>query len=306
VVFDENPDTDTDEEQFSVNGLEQYGLLQELLATATAQTDEVRAQECVNKALAKLQRSGQLPFNALGEREQQTLGKTLTAMLGAWRSEQAKFPGTAARTSIRIEAGDTVLEDWIDQLRSSGAAFSADESASSEVAWFDMNPGKLVGGTGKKLSARPEKLLDAWVRTLAIAASGIRAQGIFLGRDGLARIPPFPKEQAIEMLKRLTQLWLEGMRSPLALPFKTALSLVADQDAATTYEGGYMASAEVDEPCLSRMFPDFDALEADERFQTLAREIYGPLVQWAKEQVQVEVYAAEGQDALTTDEEVAA
>jgi exodeoxyribonuclease V gamma subunit len=306
VVFDENPDTDTDEEQFSVNGLEQYGLLQELLATATAQTDEVRAQESVDKALAKLQRSGQLPFNALGEREQQTLGKTLTAMLGAWRSEQAKFPGTAARTSIRIEAGDTVLEDWIDQLRSSGAAFSADESASSEVAWFDMNPGKLVGGTGKKLSARPEKLLDAWVRTLAIAASGIRAQGIFLGRDGLARIPPFPKEQAIEMLKRLTQLWLEGMRSPLALPFKTALSLVADQDAATTYEGGYMASAEVDEPCLSRMFPDFDALEADERFQTLAREIYGPLVQWAKEQVQVEVYAAEGQDALTTDEEVAA
>jgi exodeoxyribonuclease V gamma subunit len=90
------------------------------------------------------------------------------------------------------------------------------------------------------------------------------------------------------------------------LPFKTALSLVADQDAATTYEGGYMVSAEVDEPCLSRMFPDFDALEADERFQTLAREIYGPLLQWAKEQVQVEVYAAEGQDALTTDEEVAA
>ena len=305
VVFDENPDTDTDEERFSVDGLEQYGLLQELLATATAQTDKVRAQEGIDKAVAKLQRSGQLPFKVLGEREQQALGKTLAAMLGAWRSEQAKFPGTAARTSIRVEAGDTVLEDWIDHLRSGDVTIMEDSSSHSEVAWFDMNPGKLLG-KGKAHSARPEKLLDAWVRTLAIAASGITADGIFIGRDGLVRIPPFPQEQAIEMLKRLTQVWLEGMRSQLALPFKTALSFVADQDAATTYEGGYMVSAEVDEPCLSRMFPDYDALEADQRFATLAKEIYGPLVQWAKYSVKVEGYAAEGQDQTAAGEEESA
>ncbi|MEI6761178.1 MAG: exodeoxyribonuclease V subunit gamma [Betaproteobacteria bacterium] len=305
VVFDENPDTDTDEERFSLDGLEQYGLLQELLATATAQSDEVRAQACIDKALAKLQRSGQLPFKALGEREQQALGKTLAAMLGAWCSEQAKFPGTAARTSIRVEAEDTVLEDWVDQLRSGEVAIMADGSSSREVAWFDMKPSKLLG-RGKTRSARPEKLLDAWVRTLAIAASGISAQGIFMGRDGLVRIPPFPKEQADAMLKRLVQLWLDGMRSPLPLPFKTALAFVADQDAVSTYEGDFRLSAEVEEPCLSRMFPNYDALGADERFERLAQDIYGPLLQWAKHGVKVEGYAAAAHDEMATGDEESA
>ena len=305
VVFDENPDTDTDEERFSVDGLAQYGLLQELLATATAQADEVRAQECIDKALSKLQRSGQLPFKALGEREQQTLGKTLAVMLGAWRSEQARFPNPAARTSIRVQAGETVLEDWIDHLRSGDVAIMEAGSSHSEVAWFDMNPGKLLG-KAKTPSARPEKLLDAWVRTLAIAASGVAVQGIFIGRDGLARIPPFPKEQAVELLKRLVQLWLDGMRSPLPLPFKTALAYAADQEAVTTYEGDFRVSAEVEEPCLSRMFPDYHELEADGRFHTLAKEIYGPLVQWAKHGVKVEGYAVEGHDEMATGDEESA
>ena len=181
----------------------------------------------------------------------------------------------------------------------------ADGTSSSEVAWFDINPGKLLGKT-KSPSARPEKLLDAWVRTLAVAASGVSAHGIFIGRDGLVRIPPFPKEQAVEMLQRLVQIWLDGMRSPLPLPFKTALAFVADQDAAKTYEGDYMASAEVEEPCLSRMFPDYDALEADERFERLAKEVYGPLLQWAKNDVKVHGYAAEGQDAIAIGDEESA
>jgi exodeoxyribonuclease V gamma subunit len=84
------------------------------------------------------------------------------------------------------------------------------------------------------------------------------------------------------------------------LPPKTALAFVAEKDARSQYEGGHMTNGEVQDTCLARMYPNYGALEADERFQVLAKTVYEPLLEWAKQQVKVAAYAAEADSTEVT------
>jgi exodeoxyribonuclease V gamma subunit len=293
VAFDETEQDDSDDESFAVDGLQQYKLLQELVATATAEPSELQEQMCVTRSLAKLRKSGVLPIKVFGELEQQGLQDTLSTMLIAWRTQQARFPHPFERQSIRLEEGAVVLEDWIDNLRRSdvGTEPGDDEFSDGKVAWLEIQTSNLLQRVDRANSARPEKLLGAWVRSLAVAASGIQAWGILVGRDGVVEIPPIPQEIAVETLKGLMQLWLDGMSSPLPLPPKTALAFVQQKNAQTKYEGDYMMKGEVEETCLARMFPDFDALMDDGQFASLAQSVYGPIRDWAVKQVKVTVHA---------------
>lgn len=300
VVFDETQEESCDDESFGSDGLQQYGLLGQLLSTATAQPDAAQDQTCVAQSLAKLRKSGVLPLKVFGDLEQRDLQETLVTMLAAWRIEQTRFPLSASRQSVRIEQDGVILEDWIDHLRASDRKLESvgRETLGSSLAWLELQPSKLLVKVRRDYFARPEKLLGAWVRTLAVAVSGTPACGILVGRDGVVEIPPFPKEKAEETLKSLLQLWLAGMHAPLPLPPRTALALVAQQDTATEYEGGHMSRGEVQDACLARMYPDYGALVADGRFETLAEAIYAPLWEWVQQEVRVSVYAPPEESAL--------
>jgi exodeoxyribonuclease V gamma subunit len=299
VIFDETQEENADDESFGVDGLQRFGLMQQLLATATAQPDAVQEQLCITQSLAKLRKSGELPLKVFGDLEQQDLEQTLATMLGAWRVEQARFPNTARRQSVRIEEGPVVLEDWIDHLRAGEMQTHSDgaDQLNTRVAWLELQPSKLLVKVRKEYFARPEKLLGAWIRSLAIAASGASAWGILVGRDGVIEIPPIPKELAVETLKGLLQIWLEGMNTPLPLPLKTALAFAAVEDAVERYEGGYMSRGDVEDTCLGRMFPDYEALTADGQFEVLANQIYKPLLEWVKVHVKASVHATEEESA---------
>jgi exodeoxyribonuclease V gamma subunit len=153
-------------------------------------------------------------------------------------------------------------------------------------------PGKLLDKRARPI-AKADKLLGPWVRSLALAASGLSVHGVLVGRDGVLDIAPMPQDEARATLAMLLSLWLAGMNTPLPLPPKTALAQLANKNPATSYEGGYMQSGEVDEPCLARMFADFEALSADGRFQDLAQQVYAPLLQWARQHVSARFHRAE-------------
>jgi exodeoxyribonuclease V gamma subunit len=297
VVFEETQEEDVDDESFGIDGLQQYGLIRQLLATAITQPDQVQEKHCVEQSLGKLRKSGVLPFKGFGDLEQQSLEETLSTMLGAWREQRARFPETANRQSVHLEEDSVVLEDWIDHLRSGGTPQEMVDPDSCAVAWLELQPSKLLFQVKKDYFARPEKLIMAWVRSLAIGASGTKARGILVGRDGFVEIPPMPQDQAIENLKGLLQLWCQGMNSPLPLPHKTALAFVAEKDALPFYEGDHMSGGEVDDPCLARMFPDYEALVDDGEFEALAKTVYAPLLAWATNQVKVAVHATELESA---------
>jgi exodeoxyribonuclease V gamma subunit len=302
VIFDDTQEENADDESFGIDGLQQYGLIGQLLATATGQPDAAQEQICVARSLAKLRKSGELPLKVFGDLEQQSLEEALATMLDAWRVEQARFPHAANRLSVRLQEDSVVLEDWIDHLRGNDAKpeSASQELSNSAVAWLELQPSKLLVKVRKDYFARPEKLLGAWVRTLAIAASGTVARGILVGRDGVVKIPPFPKDKAVETLKGLLQLWLDGMNAPLPLPPKTALALVTEKDTVTEYEGGHISSGEVQDACLARMYADYDALAADGRFEALAKTIYTPLLDWVKQQVKATVHATDAESAEVT------
>lgn len=293
VVFDEAHQDDVDDdESFGIDGLQQYKLLKDLVTTSMAQPTEVQGQLCVTRSLAKLRKSGVLPLKVFGDFEYQRLQEALSTMLAAWHTQQARFPQTFERQSIRLEEGAVVLEDWIDNLRRGEPMpdLSECDQAPVEVAWLEIQTSNLLQKVGKGFMAQPAKLLGAWVRALAIGACGIKASGILIGRDGVVELPPIPQEIAVETLKRLIQLWLDGMNAPLPLPPKTALEFVAQKKAQTKYEGGFMTTGEVEETCLARMFPDFDSLTEDGRFANLAQSVYCPLSDWATNEVKVTVH----------------
>jgi exodeoxyribonuclease V gamma subunit len=293
VVFDETQEENVDDESFGVDGLQRFALIQQLLFTATTQPDEIQEQVCVAQSLETLRKSGELPLKVFGDLEQQSLQETLTTMLAAWRAEQARFPHTAARLSVRLQEGAVVLEDWIDHLRRGDVEPRSDavDPSASAVAWLELQPSKLLVKVRKDYFARPEKLVGAWVHSLAIAASGAKVTGMLVGRDGVVYLAPIPQDQAVQTLKGLLQIWLDGMNAPLPLPLKTALAFAAQKDAVTTYEGGYLSRAEGVEPCLARMYPDYGALVADGRFEGLAKTAYEPLLEWVNQHVKVALHA---------------
>lgn len=302
VVFEDDGPENADEECFAVDALQEYGLIQDLLATASAAPDPAQVSATVARALSRLRRTGALPLQGVGDLQHQALQATLGTLLQAWQAAQARFPVAAERQSVRQQEGDVILQDWIDPLRQSEASGDPAQAGHPGVvtAWLTLEPGKLLDGSTKP-KPRPDKLLGPWVRSLALAASGLRAQGLLVGRDGTVEISPVPAEAASATLRMLLALWRQGMNAPLPLPPKTALAWLANKDAVAQYEGSFMSTGEVDEPCLARMFPDFDALTEDGRFDDLAKQVYGELLAWVKQHVSAHFHANELAAADATD-----
>jgi len=284
VSFADELAENDDVECFSVDGLQEYGLIQTLLATATA--DPASESAGIQRFLTQLRKSGALPFKGLGDIEQKSLRDILHKILTAWHEARSRYPDPAERQSILIQQGEVILEDWIDHLR----------RGEHELAWLELDPGNLLEKS-EKPAARPDKLLGPWVRSLAVAASGVIATGILVGRDGTVTITPMLQEKAIETLNMLLSLWLDGMNAPLPLPPKTAIAYFNEKNPAAQYEGGYMTRGEVDEPCMARIYPDYEALTESGRFEQLTREVYGPLLEWMNEHVNAEFHANEGDAA---------
>lgn len=301
VVFGEDEAHALDDEHFAIGGLDQYRIVQDLLQSATAAPSAGAASEQIQHALGQLRRAGALPLHGLGDRTEQDLQTSVSAMLQAWHEAQARFAEAAERQSLRLQVAGAVLEDWVDGLRQA----PPQPDGTRPLAWIELDPAALCEKTTKP-KVRPEQLLNAWVRSLACAACGLQALGCVVGRDSVVHITPLPTEQARQTLERLLRLWHQGMHAPLPLPPKTALAWLAtlakeaskaQQAARTRYEGSEQVRGDAEEPCMARLYPDFEALGADGQFAALAQEIYQPLLDWQRDHVTAVLYPKVGLDA---------
>ena len=307
VAFGDDTPAQWDDELFSVGGLDAYQLVQILLEGASRAPSAESATAEAQVALARLRQSGALPLQALGDLAQQQLQDTLAAMLGAWHAQQARFSLAAPRQALRLQAGDIVLEDWVDGLRQ---AVPSDAGGEMQTAWLQLEPGNLCAKTTKP-KPRPEQLLGAWLRSLASAASGVQATGVVVGRDSVLEITPMDPALARSTLTQLLQLWQAGMQAPLPLPPKTALAWLvqaqqpdkAQQAARAQYEGAEHLRGDVEEACMARVFPDLEALQSDGQFAPLAQAAYQPLLDWQKNHVRATLHPKQGADAGASDED---
>ena len=318
VVFDAAAEEGFDDEAFGLQGLEEHGVVRrmvdEVLADlahqgigidndgmdASSAVDEPVAH-AVSLRLAQLQRAGRLPLGGFAERTQQQLQGVLLPLLQAWQALQQCFPHKAPRTLLQSSSTSSVdgalssttvqMEDWLESL-----CHSAD--ANPFAAWLELTPSRLLQKQERKAKdkgavVRAEMLLPVWVRSLAVAASGVVAPGMLVGRDATLHLPALDAEESREQLAQLLQVWQQGMEGPLPLALRTGLALVQDSGKARQiYEGDAQCEGENADACLARIYPDFEALSADGRLQSLAQAVCAPLGEWALLQVVATPHAA--------------
>ena len=132
--------------------------------------------------------------------------------------------------------------------------------------------------------------MPLYVRSLALSATGANALMCVIARDTMVWVQPEAQSVAISRLQALMALWLQGQTHPVPLPLKTAIAAGKDDltAAAQAYEGGFMVGGECEDASWARCYPDWEALTADLRFHTLAKEVYGPLHDWLAAQLQTE------------------
>ena len=309
VRFADDESAMADDEAFAVKGLDEYSLLSEVLKRVDTTAGD--SELSVEHQLARILRTGSLPMAEFGRRTAQKLAETLQPMLARWLALHSQFPQGADKLPLRFDAGNVQVEDWLDGLRSS--------ASETTTVWSELLPSKLCS-TGKKPEPRPEKLIAAWVRMLLVSAchGEGQVQGILVGKDATVTVTSLPKADADTALRDLLALWQTSMGSDgshpaaLAVACRTALAWLSaneeecEDKAEATYEGtGQFARGEVLEACLARLFPDYETLTADGRFPDLARRLYGPLLQWVKTCVSIELHTAIAASGATTREKTA-
>ncbi|OYT87904.1 MAG: exodeoxyribonuclease V subunit gamma [Burkholderiales bacterium PBB6] len=309
VVFDDADEATLDDEAFDVVGLDEHQLVDQLLRDALQALQRHGAASAVGAAgfqpaewvqagVARLDRSGRLPLGAQGERTRAQLGADLGRMLNAWQQWQAQHDEAATRQPLLLQHDGVVLQDWLDDLRT--LPVLPDDAAEADGApppavWLQVQASRLCTlRPGKPPEVRLPKLVAPWVRSLLAAACGVPVHIVLIGRDAQLTLSPPSREVATQAAQEMLTAWLHGQQQPLPVAPVTALAWLERHDlvaAATAYEGGWQSRGEVAEPCLARQFPDFEALTADLSFEGWAESLYGPLLAWAGQHVQIELHA---------------
>ncbi|MCV2367484.1 exodeoxyribonuclease V subunit gamma [Roseateles oligotrophus] len=301
VQFSQQALAAEDDEVFAVAGLLEYSMLRELMDELLVGLDgEQDLAMRVAAYAARLRRAGRLPMAEQGRRVESRLIATLTPMLQAYLELRALYPLAAPKELLRFpfeseaEGEGPTFEDWLADLQC--------QQLGGQRVWLELVPSRLCLNE-KSLTARPDRLLEAWLRLLAASACGVPLRGVLLGQDATVTLEPLPRECAQALLGELLMAWQEGMVAPLPLALKTGLAQVSGKnEMSLVFEGGpYRSAAEGDEPCLARLFPDFAALSADGRFEALAQRLYGPLYEWAQGSAKLTLHPAMAAPAALTE-----
>ncbi|HKR44950.1 MAG TPA: exodeoxyribonuclease V subunit gamma [Paraburkholderia sp.] len=292
-----------DEEPFELNQLEVWKLQDELIKAQTAALDDESGRIAArDRSLAAMRRRGDVLTGGFGERLSEGWLDTMETLFSHYRKQLARWPivepGERA-IEFQVEgAGQTLqLADWLGHWRKS------EEGARARVL---LSTSSIVDNGGKY---RYDKLLDSWGQHLAASLTGPMTT-VVVSRKGTVEWQPMSREAAGALLATWIRAWEAGMREPLPLAVNTAYVWLnaayglngakADDEAAR--DAAWKAArnvygksdryhkAEVDSnEYLRRAFPDFDALSADGRFESLTLTLLYPPMRTQAEKKQREV-----------------
>jgi exodeoxyribonuclease V gamma subunit len=313
VVFPDDELALVDDETFGLAGLDDWAVLAELTADPHTIASAADVPALVQTRLARVRGAGRLPMAGLGQRVADELSQSAVPMLRQWQQLHARYDQPVTPLSLRFEHAGVVLEDWLDGLRGSGPRgdglhggglgnvdsrsydTSRDDprSDSGNSVWIGSSASRIMTKLKKsgRRDPRYDKLVDAWLRlVVATACAGPHdppVQAILLGRDACLKLAAPAQDDAIAVLRHLLQAWRDGMAEPLPCVCKTAIAQVLQEREIETYEGSDFGGGlgDVREPCLARVYPDYDALTADGRSLHYAELLFGPLLAWTADHV---------------------
>ena len=265
-----------DEELFGLGGLELYQLLDHELQHVPADLSADELPSHAARVVQHLREAGALPLAGVGTLEAQKLTHILQTQLAAALLERGAFPEAAERVLVDQAHPQVRLQDALGGVLAGEGGQMLLSLRANDVA--DLKP--------KTPLARPEKLIDIWLQSLAAAAMGHSVRCVVVGRNAVVRAEPLDPEAARAQLQTLLATWAEGMRWPLPLPPGVALQWLKDKEntnaLADAYEGSDFKSAEKDkDPALARTYPTVQDLLATGALDRLAQAVYAPFKAWA-------------------------
>ncbi len=268
--FNEEDLAEEDDEPFTLNGLETYHLLEDLLRGAEKNSPETTAAR-----VQAQQRSGQYPLAGMAARTATVLLDDATAILAAWREISAEWAAAPQRPAIIHAHGQMLLEDWLPALYQNNAG---------DLACIQLCASRLLNKDSKKPEG--DKLAALWLQQLLASATGLRCAGIVVGRDVLIRAAPLQLD-AMVALDALLDLWQEGLCQPLPVTLKTALVSLQGKNPSLIYDGNKRRPGEVQKDLgLFRDYPDFTTLSStrigprQRGFADYAEALYRPFADW--------------------------
>ena len=301
IYFDDAETINRDQEPFFLDALSPFNLGQRLLKAGLA-APATEYKKAVHEAANRLQGTGELPPGGFGPMWGERLEEPVLQMLECHHKLARDHPHISPPVEVRFPielqgCSCDVLEDWLDGLQIR-QPLTFNEKETLKYSRWTFYPMDILDG--KSRIARPESLVDLWVRHLAGCAQMLDLTSILIAPDGLAKFPPLHPEVAKAYLDEIAAFWWQSLHRPMPVTAKTALAylkvLSANRDkegeimdraldaARKAYEGGafhYMGELGYhDGIYLKRCYPEFNAILQVENdgFITLANRIYGPLM----------------------------
>lgn len=270
VRFPKQEDQDIDCETFMLDGLDQYQLGQDLIEQRRLQNTEFP------DTIERWRREGRLPAGMWGDLAVTSVVSGAERVWDALQAHAGRYPQAEEPVEIRLACAGVRIEDWVNGLYRGPAGLALMEWRAS------ASRGK--GNVGVKF----HYLLSSWVKQVCLAASGVPVQSVFLAPDHVYTPLVMPKADAEQQLQQWLEAWHQGMREPLPVAFKTALTFLRTLNAGKVdpwenAEKCYAADndfarAERDEtPALARTFASVQAMNG---FEQWAERLYGGLFRW--------------------------
>ena len=270
VDFDIDDPTSEDHEPFDLDGLQMWGLWNELI---TRQAEALHAglprEEALAAGLARIQRRGELAAAAFADVMRDDLAAPMADMFERYARGLAEWPHEAPHdepVSHIHTASGLRIDDWLRDIR-----LDQDERRGRVV----LEPSDAV----KKGKYQRHSLVKHWLTHLAGHLGGQPLTTLIVSKAGNVRFEPLEPDAARAQVDTLLAAWRDGMARPLPLAIKTAFAwLDGSTSARAIYEGGYQLTGEVEvSPYLRRAWPSFDALAASGEFARLAETLLRPL-----------------------------
>lgn len=273
VELERAAEQSADAEPFDIDALGGWGLREQVIAAVERQLVEAPRTDsasCLETAIARLARAGQLPLRPFDTAWVRQLAAELAAPLARYRALLADHPWQLPSQGLRLEQAGLVLEDSLSGLRA---------DAHGHRLHLTLQPSELA----KDDQLKWHHLVRPWPAHLAAQLTAPTTTWL-LGPGRAVVLDPLPRGEAETILCNLLRGYVQGLTELPPLACRTVFSVLAaaagDHKAkpAMIYEGGFNQSAERDEHAGYRRFwPDYAALRAAARGQPLIEQLYAPL-----------------------------
>ncbi|MGP9765846.1 exodeoxyribonuclease V subunit gamma [Halomonas sp. AOP13-D3-9] len=290
VYFEQEELTQLDVEPFTLDGLQNWQLQDQLIAAQRHAVDNGQPRiEALHAALERFKGQGVLAVGAFGDRMREALAEPMEALFGAYEEALQEWPQVVAAPQavhvVETAEGKVTLEDWLGELRQ--------DDAGNRCRLLLLSSSLISQGRGRG-QYRWQHLLRPWVAHLAGNIEQPMTTQL-LSKAGHVRLEPLEADNARFQLEALLNAWCDGMRAPLPLAPQAAFAWLAKQGtpdteadsdahaaAETAYEGGRFQTGEVAQSAyLSHQWSSFERLFNERAlghsFATLTEALYAPL-----------------------------